>query len=1084
MQPRRLKSRAWAGLVAVTAAATALSIASPAATAAEKKAEKAPMLNAPKRVDVRGLDIQRREQAKDARVAFFVQFAGEGAADAARRTGSSKAAKDRRGAVSSQAKTALATARKSDSKATSLFVVSNALPGMGVRTTTDGASALAAMSGVVKVSRIIPKTATNANTAQLVKALDAWKYAGGTGEGVRIGIIDTGIDYTHADFGGPGTTEAYDDAQANSADPDWRDALPAKGKAKIRGGHDFVGDAYDADDPTSVPQPDENPLDCNEHGTHVAGTAAGYGVKANGSTFNGDYADLSGDDLMDMEVGPGMAPEAELYGLKVFGCDGTTDEVIPALDWALDPNGDGNFDDHLDMINMSLGADYGNEDDPENAVVNKLAKFGVLPVISMGNNGDLTDTGGAPGNAISALAVASSVDSYQLRDGLTVNAPGDVAGTSAGQMSVAYDWADEAPVTGDVVAISEANADGCDVLSGDDAATVAGKVAWLIWDDDDATRRCGSAARAANVKSAGAIGAIFTSGLNVFGAGITGDADIPVFQLPKSETDKLQPAVTAGTLNVTFDGALQASIRDVNPGISDTLSSFSSRGPRGSIGVVKPDVTAPGDTIASAGMGSGDKVLVISGTSMASPLTAGIAAIVKAKHPSWTPLMVKAAVMNNATHDVWTGENQSGTRYAPARVGSGRVDALAASDASVLAYVNSPANAVSASFGPVPVPVTAGKVSRTKKLVVKNTGADAVTVNLAYQSVNSSPGVSYSVSPKKLVVGAGAEKTATITMTIQPRALRHTLDKTMDREQVVDIFGASVPRQFVTDSSGRVVVTPVDGSDLRVPVYGGAKPVSTTKAKVTRGRHKAVKVTGAGVKQGSGASAFRSLMSVMQLGAKSGKLPTCGAGEDPIGCTSSATERAGDIKEVGAGATKKWLWFGVSTRSDWPNIGSVLSPDVYYDVNGDGTPDFDTYVGLRPGTDVPLAFTFDMESGDLVDAEPINFNFGDVDTNVFDNNVVLLPVWKDAIGLKGKKKAQVRYSVGMWYGYTGDYIDWVDVPGKFNAGKPAVATGSPLWLDRRGKIKLTSATPKAKALVFHLHGASGKRSQVLTVPKK
>ena len=79
----------------------------------------------------------------------------------------------------------------------------------------------------------------------------------------------------------------------------------------------------------------------------------------------------------------------------------------------------------------------------------------------------------------------------------------------------------------------------------------------LTFYNDDATRRCGSAGRAANVKNAGAIGAIFTSGLNVFGAGITGDADIPVFQLPKSETDKLQPAVTAGTLNVTFRPPLQ-----------------------------------------------------------------------------------------------------------------------------------------------------------------------------------------------------------------------------------------------------------------------------------------------------------------------------------------------------------------------------------------------------------------------------------------------------------------------------------------------------------------------------------------------
>ncbi len=74
--------------------------------------------------------------------------------------------------------------------------------------------------------------------------------------------------------------------------------------------------------------------------------------------------------------------------------------VIPALDWALDPNGDGDFSDHLDIVNLSLGSDYGAADDPENAVVDNLAKNGVLPVIAMGNGGDLTDIGGAPGNCV------------------------------------------------------------------------------------------------------------------------------------------------------------------------------------------------------------------------------------------------------------------------------------------------------------------------------------------------------------------------------------------------------------------------------------------------------------------------------------------------------------------------------------------------------------------------------------------------------------------------------------------------------------------------------------------------------------
>jgi len=100
---------------------------------------------------------------------------------------------------------------------------------------------------------------------------------------------------------------------------------------------------------------------------------------------------------------------------------------------------------------------------------------------------------------------------------------------------------------------------------------------------------------------------------NSFNAGITGDSTIPVFQLPKSGTDTLRPALDAGTLNVTFDGQYAGTIQSLTPSITDTLSSFSSRGTHGSLGVVKPDVTAPGDTIPSALMGSGNEPLTISG---------------------------------------------------------------------------------------------------------------------------------------------------------------------------------------------------------------------------------------------------------------------------------------------------------------------------------------------------------------------------------------------------------------------------------------------------------------------------------------
>src|SRR4029453_4536728 len=171
----------------------------------------------------------------------------------------------------------------------------------------------------------------NSSSVPFIQGAAAWAAtSGNSGNGIKIGIIDTGTDYTHANFGGPGTVAAYTGNNRNIIEPG---TFPT---AKVVGGMDFAGDAYTG---ANVPVPDPDPLDCQGHGSHVAGTAAGFGVNADGTTFLGPWDGSV--PFAPFSIGPGVAPRAQLYSLKVFGCAGSTGLTTQAINWAVDPNGDG-----------------------------------------------------------------------------------------------------------------------------------------------------------------------------------------------------------------------------------------------------------------------------------------------------------------------------------------------------------------------------------------------------------------------------------------------------------------------------------------------------------------------------------------------------------------------------------------------------------------------------------------------------------------------------------------------------------------------------------------------------------------------
>ncbi|WP_051479229.1 S8 family serine peptidase [Arthrobacter sp. H5] len=1071
------------------------------------------------------LKISREFKDQTGPTAAYVQFAGKGAFEqtqpAAVRNGlqapvnRANDVRNIRASIEAQAEAVAAEA-----SASQLYTTTNTIPGVTIQGDAEAIKALAARPDVVKITGIVPKTVENKGADIDTRALEAWTGRDNTGEGITIAVLDTGLDYTHSGFGGPGTIEAFEQAKADAEpDPALFDA------AKFVGGYDLVGDNYDAGSPDPAnrePVPDLNPLDCQSHGSHVAGTAAGYGVNADGTTFEGDYSELDTDGVNAMRIGPGSAPEAQLVALRVFGCVGSSLVVGQALDFVLDPNGDGNFDDRAQVVNMSLGSSFPAYDDPENDIVNALTAQGVLSVVSSGNDGDVYDIGGSPGSAESALTVAASVGSQLTLDRVDVLAPDDVAGAAAGQYTVNFDYAAEGvtpdTLRGEVVMGPDgANNDGCAALP--PAGVNAGKWVWLFWDDNDATRECGSGPRWNNASNAGYGGVVIGTTLDIFPAGIGGNAAIPGIQLTAQDTTRLMPAAEAGTLVLQLDPAFQATATGPSNAL-DTLASFSSRGVHGSNGVVKPDVAAPGVSIGSVQVGTGTGASVKSGTSMAAPHTAGIAALLFSA-TDFNPYEIKSMIMNTATHDLLT---EGGIAYAPNRVGSGRVDAIQALDTRVLAYAADQPALTSVNFGVLELGTEALVV--TKQVTVENKSDGVLSYEASYLEASTMPGAEITVSPEVIEVPANGAATLDVTLSIaDPAALAKTIDPAAEEFQL-----GGIPRQYLADVSGRVQLLGADDQELRVPVYSAPKPTSDISAgptipfKNASETETTIAFEGRGLAQGivtdEGAeSAYASIVSPLVLGAESPRtndrpleslysfdLRAVGAASTVPAVKAAGGNPAGDA-EADPAVPSAVLNFGVSTWQNWPQLAGNNGVAVEIDTDGDDTVDYVVQT-LRP-SDIGLP-TLDMILFEIVtiqdDGTPLfeselyfaNGVDGSTDTNTFDTNVITLPVPVSELGmgteaLNASAPIQYRVSTSSAFnvdedGNSGgpvDTTDWID----FNVTEPALwfegtdsdaasffsADGSTLNVNRQKGVKAASA------LFLHHHNATDLKDEIVPI---
>ncbi|MDO7867942.1 S8 family serine peptidase [Nocardioides jiangxiensis] len=589
-----------------------------------------------------------------------------------------------------------------------------ALNAVAVRLNGTPVSTLAGAPGVraVQLQGTYRPTDDHDPDLSIISAQSAWQASqvggsAGAGRGVKVAIVDTGIDVSHPcfdDAGFPATRQLGDTHFTNNK------VIVARvfnNKAKVMG---------------------YTPAAMQEHGTHVAGTVAcdlDTPADVNGVTIPYGVS--------------GVAPAAQLGNYNIFPAavdDARSEDILDALEQA--------YTDGMDVANMSLGGSASGIDDLLTVAIDDLDRANMVVAVAAGNSGPGHYTVESPGSAQRALTAGASTVPHFV--GSPFSFGGGSTGLAAGDFAtVSTDLtAPIGVVTGSIGGLGDA----CSALP---AGSLAGKIAVL------SRGGCAFSVKIRTAQAAGAAAAVVVN--NVAGdpvsMGQDGTADqptIPAYMASLADRAALAAADGAsGTI-----GATTSYISSTNV---DIMAGFSSQGPTDADFRVKPDVVAPGVNVLSSIPASFCDTppcwAFFQGTSMATPHLAGSAAVVIGAHPSWSAAAVRSAIVNTADQGVLK-DSATGTSVVDDVnvVGAGREDLLSAVGATVAL------GPVSTSFGST---AAGSGTTLTRTVTVTNLGGSAATYSLAVDSTTGS-GVTFSGSPASVSLAPGASATVTVRM--------------------------------------------------------------------------------------------------------------------------------------------------------------------------------------------------------------------------------------------------------------------------------------------------------------------------------